>query len=535
MPGYMNNPGASDTAFAGGQSDFVRLPARPPEETDCPHARTLLPPPRATVWPPMSVTPACVVRLFIGLCLAQSLPADAAPSAIRPPNVLFIVADDLRNELGCYGAPVRSPNLDALAARGVRFDRAYVQYPLCNPSRTSLLTGQYPEASGVLNNRQWWGRTHPQWRTLPGYFRDHGYTTLRAGKIFHKGIDDPSAWTHGGEPRVFADDASEDVDPTINAQRGTPEATWRASNARSDRVVEVEGDGEELTDYQTAAQTIDFLRAQRGADKPFFLACGFVLPHTPLIAPRRFFELYDLAAIELPGDFSSQPTGPAGFPALAVPPHNTDLFIGRDASVAEAKRVVRGYRAATSFMDAQVGRVLRALEENGFAENTIVVFWGDHGYHLGEKGRWSKAYSLFEVAARAPLLIAAPSGLPRGRTVVQVAEVLGLYRTLTELCGLPPPPVRGESLLPLMQDPALPDTRSAYTISAYDGHLGRTVRVARWRYTEWDDGRGGAVLFDAVNDPHERTNLAGDPAHAVTVEELKTLLAARRRDAARSD
>lgn len=482
----------------------------------------------------MSVTPARVTGLIFGLCLGPTLLADLAPSTTRPPNVLFIVADDLRNELGCYGAPVRSPNLDSLATRGVRFDRAYVQYPLCNPSRTSLLTGHYPEASGVLDNRQWWGRRHPEWRTLPRYFRDHGYTTLRAGKIFHKGIDDPDAWVQGGEPRVFADDASEDIDPAINAQRGTPEAAWRASNARSDRVVEVEGDGEELPDHQTASQAIEFLRAQRGAEKPFFVACGFVLPHTPLITPRKFFELYAADAIELPGDFAPQPTAPAGFPALAVPPHNTDLFIGREASVAEAKRVIRGYRAATSFMDAQVGRVLRALEESGLAENTIVVFWGDHGFHLGEKGRWSKAYSLFEVAARAPLVIAAP-GVPRGRAVAHVTEVIGLYRTLAELCGLPPPPVRGESLLPLLRDAGAPDNRSAYTISTYDGHIGRTVRTARWRYTEWNEGRGGAVLFDARNDPHERANLAADPAHAATVQEMKSLLAARQADAARAD
>lgn len=469
------------------------------------------------------------LRLIFLACLglaasAQAEPATSAPAA-PPLNVLFIISDDLRTETGAYGiAGIRTPHLDALASRSTLFERAYVQYPLCNPSRASLLTGRYPTQTGVLNNRQWWGHAHPDWRTLPRYFRDHGYLTLRAGKIFHKGIDDASGWVDGGEPRVYPDDATEDIDPATNAARGQDPAVTAASNARSDRIVVVPGDGAELPDYVTANLAIEHLRRAKAADAPFFVACGFVNPHSPPTAPQSYFDLYDAAAMTLPDDFASRPALPAGFPALSVVPYNTDLFINREATAAQAREMKRAYWAATSFMDAQAGRVLAALDELGLRDNTIVVFWGDHGYHLGEKGRWSKAYSLFEVAARAPFFIAVPHSPGNGRAVAAPVELVGLYRTLTELCGLPDPGTAGASLVPLLRDPNLPWDRPAYTLTTYDGKIGRSVRTARWRYTEWTYGRDGAVLFDEVADPHERTNLAADPAHAATVAQLRALL-----------
>jgi iduronate 2-sulfatase len=449
--------------------------------------------------------------------------------ATRKLNVLLIMSDDLRPELGCYGVEgIKTPHLDALAARSVRFERAICQYPLCNPQRTSMLTGLYPTQTGVMDNRQYWGREKPGWTTLPRWFRNHGYVTLRAGKIFHAGIDDTDAWVVGGEARRYADDASEkldgrDRDPNTK-QPG--ETGNRASG--SDRFEVYPGEGETNGDYRNAMRTIELLKTYTGKPEPFFMACGFSKPHSPPGAPQKFYDLYDVAKVPLPPDFANRPTVPPGFPELSVVPRNTDLFIGRDASEAQAREMKRAYWASVSFTDANVGRVLTALDELGLRDNTIVVFIGDHGYHLGEKGRWSKAYSLFDVATRVPLLIAAPGVTPaKGAVCDRTVEVIDLYRTLADLCGLPAPTqgVEGVSLKPLLREPAARWERPAFSVVQYRGHLGRAVTTDRWHYAEWDGGKGGAMLIDRVNDPRELKNLAGDAAHAATAMMMKTLLA----------
>ena len=458
--------------------------------------------------------------------------AFAASTTGRPPNILFIISDDLRPELGCYGvAGIKTPHIDALAARSVRFDRAIVQYPLCNPQRTSLLTGRYPTQTGVLDNRQWWGREHPEWKTLPRWFRDHGYLTQRAGKIFHDGIDDTDAWVEGGQARRYADDASEGIEagagaprPAAKNKKNTAAPADRANG--SDRFVVLDGDGSTYGDVVHASQTIEFLRRTKDSAQPFFIACGFAKPHSPPSAPKKFYDLYDVEKIPLPVDFAPRPTVPPGFPELSVVPRNTDLFIGRDASEAEAREMKRAYWASVSFMDEQVGRVLRALDESGHRDDTIVVFWGDHGYHLGEKGRWSKAYSLFEVAVRAPLLIAAPGFAGNGHVCAHPVEIVNLYKTLADLCALPVPDgLEGASMTALLRDPAAPWDRPAFSVVAYRDVLGRSVRTERWRYSQWVEGERGEVLFDELRDPHELANLAADPAHAATLAELRALLA----------
>jgi len=232
-----------------------------------------------------------------------------------------------------------------------------------------------------------------------------------------------------------------------------------------------------------------------------------------------------VSRVPLPVDFAPRPAPPPGFPEPSVPRRNADLFIGRDAAPEQAREMTRAYWASTTFMDAQVGRVLDALERLGLRESTVVVFWSDHGYHLGEKGKWSKAYSLFEVGTRVPLLIAVPGG--RGQISVRNVELQDLYPTLADLCGLPRPQagVRGRSLAPLVRNPrARWGHNAAHTVTMFQNKLGRAVRTERFRYAEWDEGRAGAMLFDEMKDPHELKNLAEDPAYAKTVQEMKRLL-----------
>ena len=457
---------------------------------------------------------------IIVLCLAALAALLSGPessTATQKPryNVIVIASDDLRATLGSYGNTiVKTPNLDKLAARGVRFERAYTQYPLCNPSRSSLLTGKYPTQTGVLDNEHYFRALHPELVSLPQHFKANGYVSLRAGKIFHGGIDDTEAWTEGGEARNFT-----------GAKRPPSNADSAERIAHSDRIVVLEGNGENNDDYRMATQAIEFL--ERYKDKPFFLALGMARPHSPPTAPKKFFDLYDANKISLPVDFSTRPQAPAGFPEISIARRNTDLFINREATERDAREMIRAYYASVSFMDEQVGRVLDAIDRLKLRDNTIILFWGDHGYHLGEKGKWSKAYSLFEVATRVPFIVAGP-GVAKGvspRTV----QLLDMYPTLVELCGLPQPydsPSRleGHSLVSLLRNPRSRWDHPAFSVVQYQGKLGKSVRTERWHYVSWDEGQAGEMLLDLANDPNELKNLAADPAYARTVSEMRKLL-----------
>jgi len=457
------------------------------------------------------------LRFWLLLLLLALVPAPARAADGKKLNVLFIMSDDLRPELGCYGHKlVKTPNIDKLSARSARFEHAYCQYPLCNPSRTSLLTGRQPVRTGVLDNQTWFGALHPDWVSLPRLFRGLGYLTLRCGKIFHGGIDDTAAWTEGGEPRNFEGAVSGKKPPKDQAKN-------------SDRIVVLEGNGESHADYKTADRAIDYLR--RHKDGPFFLACGFTRPHSPPTAPKRFFEMYDPAQVTLPIDFQPRPTVPPGFPPASVPAKNGDLFIGRDASPEEARAMTRAYWASLTWVDWNVGRVLDELDRLGLRDNTIIIFWGDHGYHLGEKGKWSKHGSLFEVGTRVPLLVSAPGTKGHGRPCPRVVQTLDLYPTLCELCGLKQPAdLDGHSLVPLLNDPGAAWEHPAYTVFGSAKKLvGVAVRTERFRYVEYDGGQGGAMLFEHPTDPHELRNLADDPRFA---DERARLSALVRRQAA---
>ncbi len=453
------------------------------------------------------------IFLMLGV-FASAAVMTAAEPVKRPPNILFIMADDMKPALGCYGGEALTPNLDQLAAKGVRFDRAYCQYPLCNPSRTSLLTGQYPTTSGVLDNTLHFRDTQPELVTLPQYFRQQGYTTLRFGKIFHNSNDDTPSWTEGadlapGQPR--------------------PEKKKRAPadyQKNSDRCVVLEGNGEKHADYTNTDKVIAALPRLKAADAPFFIAMGYTQPHSPPTAPQRFLDLYPRDQVKLPPDFGPRPAALPGFPVDSVGP-NYDLFINRDATADEARAVKATYLAACSWVDWNVGRLLAALDAEGLRENTIILFWGDHGYHLGEKGKWSKHGSLYELGLRVPLIISAPGQAGNGQTSPRIVETLDLFPTLAELSRLPiPAHAEGHSLAPLLAAPTTADWDfPAYAFHRHEKKLQRAVRHGRWLYAEYDAPPVDAMLIDVENDPSELTNLLNDPAHAETVAQMKALLA----------
>jgi arylsulfatase A-like enzyme len=485
-----------------------------------------------------------------GAAIAATLPAVAqtnrpasknAPAAgkrKRPLNVLFFMSDDMRTELASYNSRfnVASPNIDALGAHGVRFDRNYCQFPLCNPSRSSLFTGHLPRETGVLGNNTAVVKQHPDWITLPRLFREHGYTTLRSGKLFHAGLDDPQAWTE------FDGDVESMHPTTIGRKMDIPRAQIpmpsgalpalpqdNARAAHSDEILVLDGNGEGSGDFMVADRAIQFLNRVAKADEPFFVGCGFSKPHSPPQAPQRFFDMYDPAKIDLPPDFAAWPTVPPGFPKAAIRPRNADLFIGRGASESEAKEVIRAYLASISWADWNLGRVVAELERLKLRDSTVIVFVADHGYQLGEKGKWSKAGSLFEGGTRVPLIIDMPGAKGNCVACTRMVQSLDIYRTLCELAGIEPPShVLGTSLVPLLNDPrGMLWDQPAYSIWSEDGNTihGTAVRTEQWRYAEYgENAANGAMLFDVHADPLELTNLADHPKHAGVRAQLSKLV-----------
>lgn len=448
-----------------------------------------------------------VILLLLSAALAGLLGARSAAQPAKL-NVLFLSVDDLRPALACFGDPLaRTPNLDRLAARGVRFEQAHCQFPLCNPSRTSLLTGRYPTTTGVMDNLRYFREGLPEAVTLPQHFRANGYVTARVGKIYHGGIDDEASWQEGAEPRV----------------ERRPRTPQQAAQYRmqSDRFVAQEGEESTLGDHRTATRAINLLERHRGG--PFFLAVGFAKPHTPLIAPKAYFDLHDPARFVLPPTFAEEVTQAEGAPPGALS-NNGDIFIGRKASPDEARRMIHAYYACVSFIDAQIGRVLDALDRLGLQEKTVVAFWGDHGFHLGEKGKWSKHSSLYDPGTRVPMIVSAP-GFEWGRRCGRTTGLIDLYPTLSDLCGLPAPAgLEGHSLVPLLRDPARTWEHPARTWARSRPGVGQSVRTERYRLTAWNGGENGFELYDYQKDPHERRNLATDPEYAEPLAQMKKLL-----------
>jgi iduronate 2-sulfatase len=455
--------------------------------------------------------------LTLALCVLATAAAQAAAPAKL--NVLFIAVDDMNNDLGCYGSPiVKSPNIDRLAARGVTFDRAYCQYPLCSPSRSSLMTGLRPDTTRVFDLQYHFRTGMPDVVTIPQLFMKNGYYAARVGKIYHygnpgdigtSGLDDPASWKEFYNPAGVDHTTLESEIINYTKNKGLGSSISELSDPT--------GRDEDHTDGKVATQAIELLEKHK--NEPFFLAVGFYRPHSPYVAPKKYFDLYPLEKIQVP-------EMPKGW-EKTVPPAalaSTRPWPWAGVTHEEARKGKRAYYAGVSFVDAQIGRVVDALDRLGLADKTVIVFWSDHGYSLGEHGLWWKQ-ACYETAARVPWIMAGP-GIKRNAVSPRMVEFVDMYPTLADLAGLTPPKnLQGVSLRPLLTNPTAAWDRPAFTQVARGGSAGHSVRTPEWRYTEWgDDGKDGVELYDEKNDPDEMKNLAGDAKHSATIAKLKTLV-----------
>ncbi|MEX2112409.1 MAG: sulfatase [Pirellulales bacterium] len=445
------------------------------------------------------------MRTLVGVLASLLLVAIAryVPAADKL-NVVLIAVDDMNCDVGCYGHPlVKTPAIDRLAARGVRFDRAYCQYPVCNPSRVSMLSGRRPDTAGVFDLV-----TPPRTYLrdavfLPEYFRQQGYTTAHIGKIYHTGDpqEDPQSWDF--ETREWGKHPPQEA--VIREQRiERPEKYYVEWN-------ELRSSDEETADGAVARQSSELLDKLVKDTKPFLLGVGFRRPHSPYAAPKRYFDIYPVETIP---PLVEPAAHLQGIPPVALTyPRDVPLL-----SAHERAETVAAYWACISFVDAQIGIVLDALDRNDLWKNTIVVFYSDHGYHLGEHGGLWHKMTLFEESARVPLVIAAPNIAGGGRVCNRVVELVDIYPTLVQLAPLPPMKgLEGASLCPLLDDPADGSHRwhkAASTQVVHGGVVGRSIRTERFRYIEWDGGSAGVELYDHDNDPREFVNLSGDPQFA---------------------
>lgn len=456
-----------------------------------------------------------------------------ASASARPTNVLFFAADDLRADLGCYGAAhVKTPHLDALARRGRVFEHAHVQQTVCNPSRASIMTGLRPDTIRVWDLQTHFRAARPDAVTLPQHFKNYGYTTISIGKLFHNQgkrvppegpFPDPISWS---EPPVFANGAH--WHDWVMPDGGPPPRKQGAMQC-------LDVPDNAYFDGQIADAACAKLGELKSAGQPFFLAVGFWKPHLPFNAPKKYWDLYDRAKLP-PIDPAS---APAAAPALAG--HNSDELrnykgIPEEGPIPSelAAELRHGYYASISFLDAQVGRVIAELDRLGLAENTVIVFLSDHGFHLGEHTLWGKS-SNYERDTRAPLIVAAP-GLPQpGVSAPGLVEFIDIYPTVTALCGLPQrDELQGRSLVPLLDDPrhpGKPAVLSQHPRPYFNGeftHMGYALRTPQHRYVEWRETTSGDViareLYDKTSDPRETINRADEPGSAGLVRELAAQL-----------
>lgn len=500
------------------------------------------------------------LRLLLPLVLLVSVVSHAAEAPPRRPNVLFIAVDDLRPELGAYGASyIKSPNIDRIAKAGVTFSRAYCQQAVCSPTRSSLMTGTRPDTTQVWDLVTHFRTALPNVVTLGQHFKNNGYFVQGMGKIYHGSFDDAPTWSvPWGTPKAvkYALEQNQKLDqrqfetepddqasakskgkarkkaPAEAASADGPPST--GLNSRGPAFEAADVPDSTFQDGKVADLAVATLRDLSRKKEPFFLAVGFIKPHLPFVAPKKYWDLYDPAKIELaPNKYR-----PKGAPDYAILPGGElrnyhGIPVG---SVPDdlARQLKHGYYAAISYMDAQLGKVLDELDRLGLRENTIIVLWGDHGWKLGEHDAWCK-HSTSENDTNAPLLISVPGMKTAGVKSNALVEFVDIYPTLTELAGLPlPGHLEGVSMKPLLEQPDRPWKSAAFSqyprskaqTKSPHGLMGYSMRTDRYRFTVWVDRTDAAKidaieLYDHQNDPMENTNIAGDPANAGLVQTLK--------------
>ncbi len=477
--------------------------------------------------------------LALSLLLSASCSTQQAPTAAANPNVLFIVVDDLNVALGTYGEypTAKTPNIDRLAAQGIRFDRAYAQDPVCNPSRSSFLSGLRPAGTNVLGNFTNPRDEMPNVVMFPEYFASQGYFTARVGKVAHGRYEDAvtwdisenawhrehylpgvdhsevrdNTWAEGSENGMSRADVFE---PT--GRTGGLPLTWRATDERED----------ETPDGRTTRRVIEILRehVSQKPDQPFFIGAGFHKPHQPWVAPKSFFDQHPIAEVVMPDEPANDRDDIPAYALSGYPddPKHTD---------SQLRQAAAAYHATITLMDHQVGLLMETLAELGLEESTIVVFVSDHGFHLGEHGGLWRKHTQFEESTRVPLIVRIPGESQPGASTMGLVELVDLYPTLVDLTGLPQPDgLQGTSFRPLLDDPSREWKSAIFSEARRNGAHGRTVRTARYRFSEFTplegDGEKEYELYDLEQDPKEYNNLVDDPEHYTLRDELAEQLKA---------
>ncbi|MEC5128736.1 sulfatase [Verrucomicrobiales bacterium BCK34] len=466
--------------------------------------------------------------------------------AAGKPNVLFIIVDDLRPEMGCYGSgAAQTPQLDALAKRALVFDRAYCQEAVCMSSRNSMLSGFRPDARGIWTNRDVRDKLQDI-DFFPAHFRKSGYHSIGIGKIAHNSWEDPRCWseehlkpeniayeyrTHAGRKIVEQMQQEAKAAGQPDPFRGIPEKIRRGMAWESHDV-----DDRALGDGQIADLAIEALNRIRDREEPLFLAIGFLRPHLPFVAPKKYWDLYDPNNLPVP----AVPAFPEGAPqegsnrSRELLNQYRDLPVKTPLDVKTSEKLVHGYLASVSYVDAQIGRVLKALRDLEMEDNTIVIVTSDHGFHLGDQSQWGKATN-FELSTRVPLLIRAPGMNSAGQRSVSLVELVDLYPTLCDLAGLPKPDhLHGSSFAKLLDDPGLDEQKFALSQFPRGDAMGHSIRTKDFRYTEWRSIEGGTLTHEALYDLRdgavETRNVADDESFREIVARLSLLLERERDD-----
>jgi len=443
-------------------------------------------------------------------------------------NVLFLIADDLNCDLGSYNHPqVISPSIDKLASKGILFENAHNQYPLCGPSRASFMTGMYADQTKMTNNNVLLRTTVPDVITMGQRFRQQGYRSVRIGKIYH--YDNPSSIGTSSADDLFT------WDYTINPYGRDKEEEYKINTLKERQYggtlswLAADGTDEEQTDGIGATEAIEQLEKFSKNGQNFFLAVGMYRPHVPFVAPKKYFDMYDRDSMEILYSGSSDEyiktiPKPA---ALSVRWKKDQMILNDKSNLKLAQEIKEAYFATTTFMDAQIGRILKKLKQTGLDKNTIVVFTSDHGYHLSEHGHWQKQ-TLFDNATRIPLIFSGP-GIESGKRTNSPVEMIDIYPTLMELTGIDTPDhVVGKSLTPIFKNNSASIRNSALT----QWRNGYSIKTERFRITKWgENGELGYELYDHNSDKEELINLVNDPNYLPILESLKNEIDFRIADA----